>query len=159
MTMRAQLYCNVVINTAGQLARKYFVALKSLMNMPLPLTQIYLFRILFVFVLMAILVLATFPSQSFGIGSMNDKLNHFAAFYVCALLVDFSFPKRNFGLRKSLFLLSYGLLIESVQLFISYRFFSPLDLLADAGGILFYSLSQPLIRHVPILKRRWVAGS
>ena len=125
------------------------------MNMSFPLSQIYLFRITFVFTLMTILVLATLPNQTFDMGSMNDKLNHFAAFYICALLVDFSFPQRDFDLTKILFLLGYGLLIELIQLFLSYRSFSLLDLAVDTSGIFFYGLSLPLIKNLPMLKRRW----
>ncbi len=118
-------------------------------------SEIYLFRITFMFMLMTILVLATLPSQTFVIAKMSDKLNHFAAFYMCALLVDFSFPQTSFDLRKILFLVGYGLLLELIQLFLSYRSFSLLDLSADASGTLFYGLSLPLIKRLPILKRRW----
>jgi hypothetical protein len=128
-------------------------------DMALPNVQIYGFRLMLASMLVGVLVMATIrPMGHSLVFQLNDKFLHFAAFYTCALLVDFSFPDSKFGLKKILPLLGYGLLIEVVQLQLGYRFFSSFDLLADAAGIVAYGLSLPLIRHLPILKGRWVGG-
>lgn len=126
--------------------------------MPLQHNQINLFRVLFVTLLISVLVLSTLPIRhSIGLGIvLNDKIAHFAVFYLCALLLDFSFPESPFDWKKALPLLIYGLLIEIIQLYISYRHFSLLDLLADAAGLLTYGFSLPFIKRVPFLKWRWV---
>ncbi len=129
--------------------------------MPNPFAHIYLFRSMFVATLVTVLVLGTLPmghSLIFNV-NINDKLGHFMAFYACALLIDFSFPYSRFGLKKALPLLGYGLLIEIIQLYLNYRYFSLYDLLADAAGLLAYGLSVPLIRHLPLLKGRWENGA
>jgi len=127
-------------------------------DMALPNAQIYGFRLLLATMLVGVLVMAVKPVGHSLIFQLNDKFLHVAAFYICALLVDFSFPHSKFGLKKTLPLLGYGLLIEVFQLQLGYRFFSLFDLLADAAGIVAYGLSLPLIRHLPILKGRWVGS-
>jgi VanZ family protein len=126
------------------------------MDMSLRANQVNVFRIALVFVLMAILILAMLPNQSLGMDKLNDKLNHIVAFFTCALLVDFSFPETEFGFKKIIALLGYGLLIEIIQWFLVYRSSSLFDLAADAIGLLCYGLSLPLIKQLPIFKRRWV---
>lgn len=84
-----------------------------------------------------------------------DKLNHAAAFYVLALLLDFSLPRTRFDVTKGLALLAYGVAIEAVQYFIPYRDASLGDLFADAIGVCAYLFSVPLLVRVPLLSRRW----
>ena len=88
-----------------------------------------------------------------------DKANHFAAFYALALTTDFGFPNREFDWRKALTLLAYGLLIEVVQYFLPYRTADVLDLATDALALAAYWLSLPLLRHLPLLRSRWSAGT
>ncbi|MEN8133587.1 MAG: VanZ family protein [Pseudomonadota bacterium] len=127
--------------------------------MPNSIAHVYFFRLMFAVTLVTVLVLGTLPMGHSLILNVNDKLGHFMAFYACALLIDFSFPYSRFGLKKVLPLLGYGLLIEIIQLYLSYRYFSLYDLLADAAGLLAYGLSIPLIRHLPLLKGRWENGT
>lgn len=87
--------------------------------------------------------------------SINDKVEHGIAFYALALLADFSFPQNGFGRAKMLSLLSYGLAIEIIQYFLPYRSFSLLDLGADAVGLVIYGVSLPMLKHMPLLKKRW----
>jgi VanZ family protein len=56
-----------------------------------------------------------------GVSSVNDKLGHVLAFGLLSLLADFSFPAGRFGAGKILALLGYGVLIEIVQYFLTYR--------------------------------------
>ncbi len=123
--------------------------------MPPQHIQVNLFRVFFVTLLITLLILSTLPIRhSFGL-MINDKIAHFAAFYVCALLLDFSFPNFRFDWKKAIPLLLYGLLIEIIQYNLSYRHFSLYDLAADAAGILVYGLSLPVIKRIPLLKWRW----
>lgn len=92
-----------------------------------------------------------------GVDRVWDKLQHFAAFYVLALLLDFSLPGTRFGARKFLLVLAYGAAIEAVQYFLPYRDASWRDLFADAIGAAAYVLSVPLLARVPPLSARWRA--
>jgi len=87
------------------------------------------------------------------VGSLPDKLNHFAAFAVLALLADYAFPASRFGAAKILALAGYGVAIEAVQTLLPHRQGSLLDLVADAAGIGFYALCVPLLLRIPALRR------
>ncbi len=80
--------------------------------------------------------------------SVNDKFGHALAFLVLAFLAHASWPQYKFNWRQILPLLGYGLAIETAQYFIPNRYFSLLDLLADAGGIALYLLSLPLVIYL-----------
>lgn len=85
----------------------------------------------------------------------NDKAVHLLAFFALALLADFSWPARAFDAPKILLLLLYGVAIEFTQYFLGYRYFSLLDLGADAAGLLLYTVIVPLLRNLPPFKSRW----
>ena len=86
---------------------------------------------------------------------VNDKINHCAAFFTLALLLDFSFPATRYGLSKALPLLGYGLSIEVVQYFLPYRSCSFFDLSADAAGLFLYWIMIPVFKRLPFLQERW----
>ena len=69
-----------------------------------------------------------------------DKLNHIFAFFVLAWLAEGAYPGPARTLPRSGLLVFYGLLIEMIQYHLPYRYFSLLDLAADIGGILVYSV-------------------
>lgn len=115
-------------------------------------------RIVLLIALVVITYLAVTPPQYTHAAHLNDKLQHFAAFYALALLMDFSFPARRFDKMKLGFLLSYGLAIEMIQYFIPYRTFSWLDFAADTLGIMFFMLSIPLLLRIPLLSWRRAAA-
>lgn len=123
--------------------------------MSLPRSNIISFRLALAAALVVITYLATTQLDYPAIGNINDKVSHILAFYVLALLGDFSFPEHKFDPGKILLLLAYGLFIEIIQYFLPYRTFSLLDLLADAIGLVLYSLSIPVLRGTPLLRRRW----
>lgn len=123
--------------------------------MSLPRSNIISFRLALAAALVVITYLATTQLDYPAIGNINDKVSHILAFYVLALLGDFSFPEHKFDPEKIFLLLAYGLLIEIIQYFLPYRTFSLLDLLADAIGLVLYSLSIPALRGTPLLRRRW----
>ena len=119
--------------------------------------HIIAFRVVLTVTLIAITHLAITSQQYPVLKDISDKANHIFAFYVLALLVDFSFPKDRLGFSKVFALLSYGVLIEVVQNFLPNRTSSLLDLLADGVGIASYGLSLPILRHIPLFRRRWAA--
>jgi VanZ family protein len=118
-------------------------------------TQIIAIRLGLLAALMAISYLATTGQEFPVVKDISDKASHILAFYVLTLLVDFSFPKKTLGFSKIFALLTYGLLIEIVQSLLPDRTPSLLDLAADGVGIAGYKLSLPLLRHAPLLSRRW----
>lgn len=101
----------------------------------------------------AILGLATTSYDVSAVSHSNDKINHIAAFFTLALLLDLSFPNyRALAIGKISALLAYGLLIECIQYFLPYRSFSALDLLADTSACLLYGLSSLLWSRVSWIK-------
>ena len=106
-------------------------------------------RLLFALALLIITYMALTPAPGTLQASVNDKLGHSLAFLLLAFLSHASWPNRDFSWRFALPLLGYGLLIEIAQYFIPQRFFSWLDLLADAGGIVFYMLLLWLLARQP----------
>ena len=86
---------------------------------------------------------------------LNDKIEHAAAFFVLAFLLDFAWPRQAWGRAKWLPLLGYGLLIEVVQHFIPYRVFSLWDLAADVVGLMLYAACLPWLQRAPGLAPRW----
>jgi len=95
------------------------------------------FRLTLWVCVLAIAYLAFVPVQH-APGTPSDKLNHFLAFAVLAWLAELGYPGRHLARYRWTLLLGYGLLIELVQGFLPYRELSPLDLAADAAGILCY---------------------
>jgi len=95
------------------------------------------------------------PLEGSVVRDINDKLQHFTAFFVLALLLDFAFPHTPYQWRKLLLLVSYGLLIETVQYFLPWRSFSLLDWLVDIVALLSYGFSQPVLKKIPLLQLRW----
>jgi VanZ family protein len=117
-----------------------------------------LFRLGFFSALLLIsyLSFSQIEGSSFHILSFfNDKLEHAAAFFTLAFLLDFAWPRQAWDQTKWLPLLGYGLLIEIVQHFIPFREFSLWDLTADALGLMLYASSLPLIKRTPGLAPRW----
>lgn len=123
--------------------------------MSMPRASIIACRIALVITMIVIMFLAT-ARQSFPVvEEINDKANHLLAFGALALLGDFAFPVTRFALKKFLWLLSYGGLIEFIQYFLPYRQASLLDVMADATGLAIYWLFHRFLRLVPLLGQRW----
>jgi VanZ family protein len=124
--------------------------------MSLPRSSVVAFRVCLSIALVVIMYLATTPRSYPLVEDLNDKVSHILAFGALALLGDFSFPTEKFGIKKFLWLLSYGLLIEFVQYFLPYRSASLLDLIADCLGLGIYRMFYRYLMHVPILRLRWL---
>ena len=118
--------------------------------------HIVYFRILLCFSLATITYLATTAMEFTVISSSYDKMNHFTAFVVLALLLDFSFPNSRFNTTKIFSLMAYGLSLEIIQHFLPHRMFSLFDISSDILGLFAYGLLIPFIKRLPILKDRWV---
>lgn len=124
--------------------------------MKLSLKHIIYFRILLCITLVAVTYLATTELEFTAVSSSYDKLNHFAAFLVLALLLDFSFPNSRFNTDKILPLIAYGVGIEVIQHYLPHRMFSFFDVGADILGLVGYGLLIPFIKRLPVLEDRWV---
>ena len=119
-------------------------------------SQIILARSGLIVTVLVIFFLATTARQIPVVESINDKLNHFLAFFVLSLQLDFAFPStKSTYYQKYVALLSYGILLECVQNFLPHRDFSIADVAADIAGILGYICTVPVIQTLPILKKRW----
>ncbi len=100
------------------------------------------------------LAFAPVPEDSV-LRSISDKLQHLAAFFFLAFLLDFAYPHMPYRWRKALILLGYGLFIEVVQYFLPYRSASLLDWIADGLGLVLYAWSEHWLRRVPLFQWRW----
>jgi VanZ family protein len=89
--------------------------------------------------------LAVVPGELPAVASINDKLQHMAAFLSLALLTDFAFPRLGWNWRKFVPLLAYGLLLELIQYYLPHRSFSLADLAADALALALYALLRRLL--------------
>ncbi|NTV05648.1 MAG: VanZ family protein [Chlorobiaceae bacterium] len=85
----------------------------------------------------------------------GDKVLHFFAFAVLALLVDFAFPRIRFGAAKITILVFYGFAIEVVQSYLAYRSASAADLGTDILGICAYALFIPLLKRFQLYREYW----
>lgn len=93
-------------------------------------------RVLLLFLLMAVSTLAVMPRPPASIDFGWDKLNHVLAFAALAFAAGLGFPApRAARFAVPLALLAYGGLIELVQLRVPQRSGEWGDLLADALGI------------------------
>lgn len=125
--------------------------------MQLSYSHIIYFRVLLCISLVIITYLATTALEFVVVSSSYDKINHFAAFLVLALLLDYSFPNYRFNSVKIVSLIAYGLSLEIIQHFLPYRMFSLLDIGADITGLLAYGLLIPFIKRLPVLNDRWIS--
>ena len=123
--------------------------------MKLSLRQIVYYRALLCISLVVITYLATTALEFTVVSSVYEKLNHFVAFLVLALLVDFSFPNSRFNTDKIFSLIAYGFSLEIIQYFLPHRMFSLFDIAADILGLLAYGLLIPFIKRLPAFSDRW----
>lgn len=96
-------------------------------------------------VLLVITYMALTPLPDLLQQSVNDKLGHTLAFILLSALTHASWPNQPFGWRHGLPLLAYGIALECLQYFVPGRYFSFLDMLADAAGIAVYLLVSLLL--------------
>lgn len=91
-------------------------------------------RLAFIAALATVFLLALLPSPDVPmIVGAQDKIGHFAVFFVLALLGLVAWP--NHALTVCAIMLLYGLAIEVAQSFTAYRQGDPWDWLADTLGV------------------------
>ncbi|MCH9048356.1 MAG: VanZ family protein [Proteobacteria bacterium] len=125
--------------------------------MKLSRTTIHTFRFLLFITLIVVTFLATSSLEFTIVPSTYDKLNHFVAFFVLALLMDFSFPGSSFNVIKVVFLVSYGFSLEIIQHLLPHRMFSLFDIVADIVGLVAYGMFIPVFKNIPLLNHRWAS--
>lgn len=86
-----------------------------------------------------VFLLSVVPSYDYlpGAFRINDKINHFVAFFMLSLLFDAAYGSLPVP-GKGGILLFYGLAIELVQFFLPYRECSIVDWSVDIVAIAFY---------------------
>ena len=105
------------------------------------------FRLICLLTLLIVSYLAFAPNEYTVEISTWDKLNHFVAFLVLAILLDLSYPKTPFHNWKFGSLYIYGVVIELVQWFLPTRDFSVWDIVADTCGLTIYWLLSVSLPH------------
>ncbi len=125
--------------------------------MKLSRTTIHTFRFLLFITLIVVTFLATSSLEFTIVPSTYDKLSHFVAFFVLALLMDFSFPGSSFNVIKVVFLVSYGFSLEIIQHLLPQRMFSLFDIVADIVGLAAYGMFIPVFKNIPLLNHRWAS--
>jgi len=110
------------------------------------------FFITVIFVLYSALTPPSGNSHFFNFPN-GDKVLHASAFFVLSFLLNRASSSINRRIRNMFSLLSFGILIEFLQSFTSYRTVSFLDVVADLVGIILFQLSYSLLKEIQ-LKRR-----
>lgn len=86
------------------------------------------------------------PSTAF-----SDKILHFLVFFGFSVLLHIALQKpQSFWYKNGLPLIGYGFLIEILQSFTQYRFFSIWDGLADALGIIMFWIILKLCQRTTL---------
>ena len=100
--------------------------------------------------LAVIFLLSVLPRAQLPETGVSDKLEHFAAYGVLAVLAWFAVPNHDDGARRRqamIGLVLYGIALECVQFFIPGRFFSLWDILANCGGVLAAYIGMWMVTH------------
>jgi VanZ family protein len=111
------------------------------------------YKIAFFIAVCTILILAIIPNGG-GIDTGWDKANHFIAFFTLSLLLNRASSTTHTRIRNALSLVAFGMFIEVVQAFISYRSADYHDIIADSMGIVVFQILLSLHR---VYKRRLLA--
>ena len=102
-------------------------------------------RVILALSIVSISFLATADLASSSSNPISDKLLHFGCFVYLTILLSLA-KIVNQDYWVYVIVLSYGILIEVVQLYLPYRSFEFLDILADFGGILFASFFLKFVK-------------
>jgi VanZ family protein len=98
------------------------------------LSKPLLLRTVFYAAALGVGALSVLPAETVAIVDVWDKLEHFAAYGVLAMLgaVAYSTPSQTWSLAAGL--VAWGTLLELAQLFVPGRFCDPFDALANGLG-------------------------
>jgi VanZ family protein len=109
--------------------------------------SIYSSRILLIISVALISFLAIIETNQSSSSLINDKLLHFLCFVFLTIVAKLTkYVNQNFLLYG--IVLTYGILIEIVQMYLPYRSFESLDILADFTGILFGGFLYKLVKDL-----------
>jgi len=111
------------------------------------------YKIAFFIAACAILILALIPNGG-GIDTGWDKANHFIAFFTLSLLLNRASSTTHARIRNALALLSFGIMIEVFQAYLSYRSSDYHDVIADSVGIVVF---QGLLSLYRLYKKKRLA--
>jgi VanZ family protein len=102
--------------------------------------------ILFVAWMVLLTILSLMPRAGLDVGRW-DKIAHFIAYFVTALLFTISFRTRfrPTDIYAVLFAFGYGVILELAQLFVPNRVCSLKDLVANFSGVLFFFILYRLL--------------
>ena len=103
------------------------------------------YKLAFFTAVLGILVLAVIPNGG-GIDTGWDKANHFIAFFTLSLLLNRASSTAHARIRNALSLVAFGMLIEVIQAFLSYRSADYHDVIADSIGIIIFQGTLSLYR-------------
>ena len=104
------------------------------------------YRLLFIIAIVLTLVSTlSVVSKTVAVHLINDKLGHALMFFCLAFLCSHTLGKQ-FGYKAMFLLAMFGLAIEVIQNFLSWRSFSLMDWLADIVGIIAYDVIHRLKR-------------
>jgi VanZ family protein len=103
------------------------------------------YKLAFFTAVLGILILAVIPEGG-GVDTGWDKANHFIAFFTLSLLLNRASSTTHARIRNALSLVAFGMFIEVVQAFISYRSADYHDVIADSVGIMVFQILLSLHR-------------
>jgi VanZ family protein len=107
------------------------------------------YKILFFITATAVFILAIVPNDYIDDYVDNaDKWKHFIAFFTLSYLLNRASSTIAHRIRNMIALLLFGIFIELVQIYLTYRTSSIYDIYADMVGILLFQLFLSLWRFI-----------
>ena len=107
------------------------------------------YKILFFITAGTVFLLAVIPNDHIQLTfQYADKIKHLTAFFVLSLLLNRASSTMKHRLRNMLALLLFGIFIEIIQTYVTYRSSSIYDVYADAVGILLFQLFYSLYKFL-----------
>ena len=82
-----------------------------------------------------------------SVSGLSDKVLHFTAYFVLALIPSLGFPRRT-ALSAALAMIPLGALLDTLQLYVPGRSFELADILTNAAGVLTAILTAQAIAEV-----------
>jgi len=106
------------------------------------------FKVVFFISIIIVLYLALVPENSESLFDFEhfDKIKHAIVFFILSFLLNRSSSDITKRVRNILALFGFGLLIEFLQSFTSYRTVSLGDILANLTGILLFQVTYSLLK-------------
>lgn len=92
-------------------------------------------------------VASLLPGGGVALGGKWDKIAHFGAYFLTALLFYYAFRSRleRTDIYAVFFAFGYGVILELTQLFVPGRIFSLKDLVANFSGVAFFFVLYRLL--------------